>query len=137
MDKYVAQTEDIMVLIGEPRTPIKKVSKSKKQQIKAWIADSKQGNNAIRSEILLRASLSMGENPLPHTLRASTIADALEPADIIRYAKRLSLSSQTIEATAVFVGLKTALQESASAEKPFQLVRKIVPSIKKWLKWVE
>ena len=137
MDKYVAQTEDIMVLIGELRTPIKKVSKSKKQQIKAWIADSKQVNNAIRSEVLLRASLSMGENPLPHTLKASTIADALEPADIIRYAKRLSLSSQTIEATAVFVGLKSALEKSAATHTSFQLVRKIVPSVKKWLKWVE
>lgn len=135
VDKYEAQTEDITLLIGKLRTPIKKAPRNKKKQIKAWVADSK--NISVQSELLLRASLSIGENPLPHILQASTIIHALEPLDIIRYAKRLSLSSQTIEATAVFVGLQTALQESAAAETPSQLVRKIVASVKKWLKWVD
>ena len=125
MNKDVAQWDDIVLLVGQLRTSIQKAPKSKKQQIKAWIVDSKQLDTSARSELLLRAYLSIGENPTPQTIQASTIVGAIEPGDILRHAKKLCLSSRTIEGTALFVGLQTALKELSAPQAPFRLIRKI------------
>lgn len=132
----IPQLADILLLIGPLQTPIQKIPTSKKQLIKAWIADNGDQNVLTQPEILLRAHLSIRENPPPQMVQASTIIGALERGDILRYSKRLCLSSQIIDATALFVGLKTAFEKS-TYQTPFQLIRKIVPSVRKWLKWVD
>lgn len=137
MNDDVGQQENILLLIGELRTPIQKALRSKKQQIKAWIIDEKQGQVPEESDLLLRAYLSVGDRPTPQVLDASTIAHALQLDDILRHAKRLCLISQSIEAAALFEGLKTNLKELETPQQLPRLIRKARSAIEKWLQWVD
>jgi len=137
VNKNVGEQDNILLLIGELRTPIQKALGTKKQQIKAWIGDGKQAHMSEEPELLLRAYLSVGESPRPQILQAPTIARALELGDILRHAKRLCLILQNVEATSFFVGLRTNLQQSATPQESPRLIRKILSAIKKWLEWVD
>ena len=137
MNKDVTRRDDIPQLIGQPRAPIKKVPKNKKEHIKTWIENIRQPDDSAAPELLLRAYLSIGNSPPPQTLEASTIIDALKLEDILRFAKKLCLSSQTIEASALFAALQTALQDSVRLHPPLGSIRKIIPNLNKWLEWVD
>jgi hypothetical protein len=122
--------------VGPLQAPIKKVLGRDKQKIKAWIKDSVETNIARPPEVLLRSFLSIGEHPTPDVLYASTIKEALNLKDMLRYAKSLCLSSQVIEASALFAAVRITFPERMSTPLPSREVETIVVNTKKWLQWV-
>lgn len=125
----------ILSLIGPLQSPIPRVPKDNKKQIKDFLTGSRYSKISAQSEIVLRTHLSIGITPPLQTIKASTIVAALELGDILRHSKRLCFSLKTIDAYELFSGLLIAVRNVAD-QPPDHLIRKIITSIRKWMKWL-
>lgn len=131
------QHDDISLVIGKPQSRIRRVKGNQREQVRAWMGEISNLSDDLHKKLLLRAFLSIRENPPPNILQAPTISGALIPTDILGYSRRLSICSEAFEASQIFLSLGYYLQERMKAQVQLRMINSIVLGICKWMNWVE
>jgi hypothetical protein len=96
------QVQDPRELIGYPRTPLRKLSRSERSAIKKKLLEA---HREIDPVMAVRMALSSGILVRPEWLQAGQIDLALETEDILRNIHKLTIATKLINATQVIAVL--------------------------------
>lgn len=125
--------QDILLRVGEKGTPLKKLSKEQKKELKTLLMEFGDSRSSIPNELLLRAYISTNEPINIEMKSVIIISSALNLKDTLKYANKLSRKEEIVDAADFFKSLIAGVKNSRS----INTVKSVVNCIKKWQKWVD
>lgn len=122
--------QNISSKIGENCTPLEKLPLKDKKGLNTALKQIQSIEHNIQDPTLLRCYLSSNESVKPHLITSTTITNALDLKDILKYANKLTKKEEIIDSANFFQSISETLIKTRSHPKN---IRPIVTCLLKWI----